>query len=458
MVAGWNPPVGSTFPSPPKNVTITSPFVKGVLDVRWDDPTTQSINTAWEILGVNVYRSDASDRGPYRRLNQYPLGTTFFRDFTDLVLITNEVVHWGSSWVSRGDSSNVGAWIFRTQRPIYKRGTVGDYGNSPTDVTLFVGGVEVPVHSVFGPNGEVQLVDIAEVDPASQRLVGPYLPSETTEVRVSYYTLGNLVSPGVDKKAWYRITSVALDPTVPGSLRETPLEHCPPAGSLEVESLDYIWREAIRRNQWILEQGGERAKVFVQKVMGQRCFCDGFVDPHSLEYGKQPHGRCTTCFGVGIVDPYVGPYDVIMAPDDAEKRISQSQTGRRKEHTYEVWMGPSPMVSQRDFIVKQNNDRYSIGPVRRPTNRGNNLQQHFQIGYLDSADIRYQVPVDGYENIQWPGVRYTYYPWRLPRDVREDAPWPVTADANVPMGTNHPGIPASRQERGRTPSWQNQMF
>lgn len=454
MAAGWEPPPGVNFPQCPTNGTVTSPYLPGILDVRWDDPTILRANVSWVIRGVNIYRSDGSDRGPYKRLNVYPVGGTFFRDYTDVVLVSREIINWNTSWQSRGDASNNKKFVLRTAYPIHKRATQGTPANSPEDVFLTIDDVPVRVDSVFGPAGEVTLVTIPDTDPTTNRLSGPVLPTASSQVLITYYTLRNLVLPGVDKKVYYRVTTVAESPTAPGGLVETPLNYTYPLGSIDIENLDYIWKEGIRRNQWILEQGGERVRLFVMKVAGVKCPCDQ-TDPKSLEYGKQPSNRCKTCFGTGWIGGYEGPYDVIIAPDDAEKRISQSEYGRRKEHSYEIFMGPSPVMSQRDFIVKQNNDRYSIGPVRRPSARGSILQQHFTIAYIDSPDIRYAVPIDGYENIVWPGTRYTYYPWRLPRDVRTDPAFPVTPDNVLPMETDDIGDVPATEERGRTPAWEN---
>ncbi|MEL7339736.1 MAG: Hint domain-containing protein, partial [Bacteroidota bacterium] len=116
------------------------------------------------------------------------------------------------------------------------------------------------------------------------------------------------------------------------------------------------------------------------------------------------------CFGTGYVGGYEGPYDMIIVPDDAERRISQLMTGRRLEHSYEVWTGASPLLTQRDFIVKQTNERYSVGGVRRPSARGNVMQQHFTIAYLDEQDIRYQVCVNDPAALPWPETRHANVP------------------------------------------------
>lgn len=823
-------------PLPPKNLMVVSPFIQGVLDLRWDDPALLSNNSDRVVVGVNVYRSDSSDRGPYRRVNSYPVGSTFFRDFTDITLVSSEIIPW-DGWQSRGDAPNLARWTFQTLLPIYKHGSNGVYANSPSDVLVTVNGVPARVLSVFGPTGEVTLDSTGAIDPRNVRYSVSPLPSGPEDVvAVTYYTLRNLVSPGVDKRSFYRVTTVAVDSTQPGNLSESRLQDTAPSSDMQIEQLDYIWREAIRRNRWILEQGGERVKLFTMKTNGMPCLCTLQVDPKSREYGKQPSNRCHVCFvpgtevtmadftrkpielvqvgdevlthkgrvrrvyetmdrdvcedvvtieatqgvgftstrnhpvlivtrkdaltarksgfqapatwveagdikdgdylvfptdpdvhseeltrdrlrflgyyaaegwtskrydegpdsntrsendkrvkfgfhtkeastyveelrgivdrefgaklcyhecssgpngiqvtvssmapvpvalehvgryskfkrlsdclvwqpmnsalefmgayfngdgwechnpsrthlgvatasvhmarqvegmllrcgavprfgqrtrtipnpgrpgvhdttehtvairkndihllagymdldlsnfqvrktggwafrsgtlvlypvkrvtrthyhgpvynlevdedhtyiaggatvhncyGVGFVGGYEGGYDIIVAPDDAEKRISQTSTGRRKEHSYEVWMSFSPIVSQRDFILKQNNDRYSIGPVRCPTNRGNIMQQHFNIQYLDSHDIRYQVPIDmeaASPNLPWPQTRYTYSPLRETYDARTDPAWPVTPDAILPLATNKRNEPEELEERSRTGAGGNILY
>jgi len=220
-----------------------------------------------------------------------------------------------------------------------------------------------------------------------------------------------------------------------GELVETPLEHAVATSSYEIEKVDYIWREAVRRNRWILEQGGERVKAFIRKSTGLRCLC--LED----DYHKQPVNDCLTCFGTGFVGGYEGPYDILVAPDDAERRLAQKDIGRTVEHTYEVWTGPAPLLSQRDFLVKVNGDRYSIGAVRMPTNRGMILQQHFNIGHLDEKDIRYRVPMD--DPMRSVAGRF------VPSGPENEA------EAKI---TDTQSVPAEKQLRGRTIAWENTQY
>ena len=115
-------------------------------------------------------------------------------------------------------------------------------------------------------------------------------------------------------------------------------------------------------------------------------------------------------------------------------------------------MGASPLVTQRDFIVKQTNERYSIGAVRRPTNRGNILQQHFTVGYLDEGDIRYKVPVDA-AGMPWPETRDTRS--SSPIAGTTYAPSELGADQATPMSTEKDTMPDEREQRGRTRVWEN---
>lgn len=858
MAQGWDPS-STDYPRAPINGQALPTYTIGVLDLRWDDPRILASNSAFSVVGVNVYRSETSDRGPYFRLNDFPVGGCFWRDATQNVSV-REVVDWNTAWVYKGDKANSHQWTFRTKNPIVKRVPHAPYqkptfANSIHDVTLYIDGVEVPVHDVFGPTGEVTLINQAAWNQATETFDNAAIPTASSTVEIVYWANRNFVSTSFGKDFHYRLATVVLDSTSPTGYRETPLVYCEPVTPAAVETLDYIWREAIRRNHWILQQGGERVKVFVRKMSGVSCTCQ--LDPRLVEYSKQPSQRCTTCFppgteitmanftrrpietlnigdevlthkgrvrriydvtervvhedliridathgvgfsvtgnhpvlimryldtrcrrcpgahctgqnskgictgkpwtqscdydretkyqwvdaseirvgdcvafpvgegntgaevstdalrflgyyaaegwtsknrrgqevlvgfgfhvdevpthvtelsdivlrmfgtrvgvhyrkqckgvqlhltskdasqlalehvgkysklkelsrqlvwqpmeglrqflgayingdgwqclnhmrthvgistasysmarqvegmllrlgivprfsyrtrrvanpgrfgfhdttsyevairkgdmrvlegymkgvplhaetsggwafrsggfvlypvqkvsrvhycgpvfnleveedhtyiaggatvhncyGTGWVGGYEGPYDTMIVPDDADKRYSQQPTGRKQEHSYEVWTVPSPIVTMRDFIVKQTNERYSIGPVRKPSNRGNVLQQHFTIASMDDSDIRYQVPIDGVDLYTYPETRYGD-PYRPP--VPQDGDFPIAppyisgeqpyttpypngyTDTQYPQITQKDGWPDQKQPRGRSPVWDN---
>jgi len=405
---------------------------------------------------VNIYRSDTGERGPYFRLNRVPIGAPFYRDRTDITLVDNEIIDWSWGWIYKGNAPSLDLWRLRVHnRPLVKKVGEGFIANSPDDVTVIVDGRVAPVSRVYGETGQIDLSMEAVWDPATEAWIYPPIHTETSSVTVSYQYSKQKIVTELDarSKICYRITTVAVDRsgTSPSGLVETPLGYSPPIFPLDTEVQDYIWKEAIKRNRWILEQGGERVKLFIRRVTGISCTCQW--DPTEFTLAKQPYNYCSCCYGTGFVGGYEGPIDLIIAPEEADRRVTQTPNGRRLESTYEVWTGPRPMISQRDFIVKQNGERFSVGAVRRTQVRGATLQQAFTIGYLDEKDIRYCVPLVGLETLPWPETRYTN-----PEQAAcvESDPFPVGYDYQAsPMGTEVAKIPDGRELRGRTPVWAN---
>jgi len=430
------------WPASPLNLFLISGFKSGIYDLCWDEPASLSLNSRFTIVGVNVYRSFDSEFGPFERITDLPQGSLFWRDQTQNALAVDELVE-DSQWLLRGEATAELAssrFSFRTLRkPLVRSGSQNILADNTTDVQVRVDGELVPILSIDGENGIVEIdctkypnIGTQSLDPVSDLTAGA-----GSEVRITYRYSQNFLRTDLGQRVFYRVTTVGvpaskpLDKCQPQDLVETPLERAVATSNQEIEKLDWIWREAVRRNRWILDQGGERVKVFLRKHVGTPCPCS------RDDYG-QGFNDCTLCFGTQILDGYEGPYDIVVAPDDAERRISQGSSGRTVEHTYEVWAGPTPLLSQRDLIVKINGDRYSIGPVRMPTNRGMILQQHFNIGRLDEKDIRYQVPIDN------------------PRGFVVNQLNPVVPQQHFAAGkTEKCNIPDEREIRGRSVTWEN---
>jgi hypothetical protein len=438
------------WPAPPLNLFLTSGYQPGVFDLVWDDPAGLALNARFVICGINLYRSFDSEFGPYNRITHLPVGATFWRDQTDNVVVVDEIVT-DDQWVLRGHCSASGTdapkYVFKTQhKPIVKAESQKVPTTSPGDVIIQIDGVRARVLRVNGEAGEVEIDPYRYANVSTQNYDEAIVPTEESTVTVGYRYTRDLVRTDLSQRVFYRATTVGLPIDFPvdkpqgsciaGSLRETPLARAAFTSSFEIEKIDYIWREAVRRNQWILFQGGERVKLFIRKRMGPPCPCVQHVAS-----SNQPTNDCPNCFGTGIMGGYEGPYDTIIAPDDAERRTAQRDLGRTVEHVYEVWTGPSPLLSQRDFLVKINGERYSVGAVRMPTNRGMVLQQHFQIGHLDEKDIRYSVPMDN---------SHLYTVDRVSPVIP-----PGTEPAQI---TDKPNIPNEREIRGRNVVWEGIVY
>ncbi len=411
------------WPLAPSNLTM-SDGTRGVIDLRWDNPAVLSANSRFHLVGVNIYRAFDSEFGPYHRLTELPAGSTFWRDETDVCLVLDEFIDKFRQFGPR--------FIFQTQNyPI-----VGAHGIpfSLGDVRVFVDGVEAVIASVNQATGEVEISTAEYPDPNKQNYTTAVIPKTGSRVTCTYRYRKSHLRTDLGQRVFYRATSVGLSVQDSWSalnpvLLETPLEHASATSIMEIEKLDYIWREGVNRNRFILEQGGEAVRVFLRKNVGAPCRC--FNDTHG-----QPLSDCLVCYGTGIVGGYEGPFSILIAPDDSERRIAQKDFNRTTEQSYDVWTGPQPLLCQRDFILKLNGDRYCVGPVRMPSSRGNVMQQHFTISSLDEADIRFRVPIGKVSRFQ----------------VGE-----LVSQAST-VTTDHPLIPSELQIRGRTKVWQNQNY
>jgi hypothetical protein len=429
------------WPAPPLNVFMTSGYERGIIDIQWDDPTELALNSRFRILGVNIYRSFDSEYGPFQRITDLLVGSRFWRDRTDNELVDQENVT--QQFVLFGACAAVGdrgpRYVFKTRHwPIVKPDSQQINADTGDDIRVYIDGREARVLNVWGSTGEVEIDPFTYTDVTKQSWDPSLVPAPTSTVTCTYRYTRQLVRTDLAQRIHYRATCVGIpiekDLTIvqPQDLIETPIEHATSTHTMEMEKLDWIWREAINRNRWIAEQGGERVKVFLRKNVGIPCPC--FQD----DYHKQPFNDDRTCFGTGIVGGYDGPYDIIIAPPDADLKISQKDKGRTVEQSYEAWTGPSPLLAQRDFCVKINGDRYSFGGVRMPTNRGNVMQQHFNLNHIDEKDIRSHVPVTC--PVKFVAIQF-----------KPTGP-ELEAEAKI---TNKPDVPQEQQLRGRTPAWEN---
>lgn len=431
------------WPAPPRNLFMED-GTRGYIDLRWDDPSILALNAKYHLIGVNVYRSFDSEFGPFHRISDLPIGATFWRDQTDNELVPQEDV--SKSFILFGDCSASGAaaprYVFKTLHyPIVGEGSrSGNPTLSTRDVRVWVDGVEARVLRVFGATGEVEIDANTYTEVGLQQRILPIIPTPDSVVTCAYRYPRSVLKTDLNQRIFYRVTTVGVPESCNRStmtvadLVETPLEHATTTNTFEVEKLDYIWTEAIRRNRWILQQGGERVSVFLRKNVGVQCSC------YDQEH-KQPISDCIKCYGTSIVGGYEGPYPLIIAPDDSEVAIRQTDIGRMSSHTYETWTGPTPLLCQRDFIMKINGDRYSVGPVRMPSNRGNLLQQHFSVSSFDDKDIRYKVPVG--DPVKYAAVQFST------RGPEQEANASITEKTNIPN---------EREVRGRTVAWKNTNY
>ena len=435
-----------TLPLPPRNIFVTTPYVSGVLDIRWDNPLEESANSQWHIIGVNIYRSSDSECGPFTKINVNPVETLYYRDQTTHVFVPNEDV---LTSLKKGVNS-AGDWMFTVRnKPMVKETTQEEAVSNPLDISVRIdngdgqGLINVPAKYVNGNTGEVYLITKEVFNPITKKVEKAHLPEgPNARIYCSYWYNGSYVKTNLVARNFYKITSVGRDQQ--GNIFETDVDQVKAANVFELDKPHYIWKSIIAKNRYLLEQFGERVKLFIRKEVGEKC-------PHYSHTHEQAMNDCTICFGTGSVGGYYGPFDIMIASPEAEKHIELTDVGLKLNFTFESWMGPSPLIRTRDFVVRQNGERLMIGSVTPQGAKGAVFQQHFMLNYRDSKDIIYQVPLDGSASS----------PKYLP-----PCPNPVIPASNDTRGINQPitnaspEIPSNKSgraetEKGRTIDFEN---
>lgn len=436
-----------SLPRAPKNLEVTSPFLIGVLDIRWDNPADYTENNGLQVQGVNIYRTFDSPEAAYTKITDTPASALYFRDQTKEVIVTNED---GLANLDAGNNPRK-EWVLKTANgPIVVPGTQGQYSSSVDDVQLSIndgtGYQTVKAFKVDGANGNIYLNTNRIYDPAQNKFLPAVLPNLLTGgIRVSYRYVSLNIATNINRKIYYKATTVALNPDT-GEIIETPLNQVEAKSPYDMEKVDYIWAEAIRRNRWILEQGGERVKLFLRKWNGVKCSCSIAGDEKDrYGYSKRigiARGECPICYGTTYVGGYEGPYDTIVAPPETEKAVNLLDAGLHITYDWQSWTGPYPLLNDKDVIVRQNNDRFFVSRANAQGSRGAIYQQHFNMTSVDTTDPIYTIPIDGGQ-LGVPG------PWNAFRGAK-----PSDASPAIP---DKPEL-APGKITGRTVTFENIMY
>ena len=434
-----------TLPLAPHNLLVTTSYKIGATDIRWDDPTLLPLNSPLHITGVNVYRSQDTPFGPYIKLNDSPLGVLFYRDETLETLVTEEDVTQTLVYSTEPD----GTWdVYVKNKPIIVPGTNGTISNRIQDVQVEIDSGDgvfkaMPAFAVDGKFGKITLISNPTYNNDLQQIIPPRLPwPPNGKVRVTYKYLKHSVLTRLSQRIYYKVTAVAVDPKDNSKRIETPIDEVEWRSLADIDEIDWMWREAIRRIRWKLEQAGERVKIYVRAGMGERC-------PNYEESHGQGYGNCLLCLDTNFIPSYYGPYEAIIAAPEAERSIELVDMGLHVRYDYATFMGPFPILNERDIIIRQTNERYIVGPVNYEGTKGAIYQQHFTISYIDEGDIRYKVGITDQSLV--------------PAGDRVPAAWdkyrqPTPPSPDSPVIPVNPAIPPERYIKGKSVNWDNITF
>ena len=260
------------------------------------------------------------------------------------------------------------------------RNNYNRYTDDTSSVSVVIDGIDATVKSVDGIKGIIVLDTERKYDKILETWIESPVPTPESIVTVMYEYVINSFRINLRCLPHYKVTAILSD----GS--ETRLQWCEPV-TLQGEKLDYMYLEAIRRNAWLLDQAGERVLLFLRKSTGERCKC---YIKNERTHKQAKVGSCTECWGTGFVGGYEGPFEIKISPFQAEQKIALTDRGMKLDNVEDTWTTVSPIITQRDFIIRRTSEIYAIGPVSRPEVKGAPTQQHFSVEFIDSTDIRHR--------------------------------------------------------------------
>ena len=400
-----------------EGLIILSSAVPGLRDLWW-------VNDGGDGLGFMPFRSE--DRGSnWKALSPYPIPGNRFRDMTSLDETTYTVQD--KDWIERG---TFGHYIVRVPgSPIYGEVISGRaiLASQPKHVGVTLNGKTIPVARVDGAAGDIWLATGVGLNlDANWKELPLAVPQPGDVLVVTYYQLTNFVDPTPEARSYYTVVPV---------LANGNLEHEPGAfgseiiNTLEVDKMDYMQAEMVRRNAWLFEQSGEPAHLLIKRTKGKPCGC---------KTEGQARTGCEVCFETGIVGGYYGPYDFLFIDPDSAATKELDEGGVKVTRQSRSYLGPGLVVQAGDMIIRKNGERMVISAPVYKSPRGVLLQQDFDVNLLPAGDTRYRVPLRPplspiiYDpRTQAPPPDAAGEPVVDPRSNPPDKPWD---NARVPVG------------------------
>ena len=338
-------------------------------------------------LGYSVYRAkDALI--DWVKLNAAPVPVTYFRDQTRLQLVHYTVRP--DAWIDAGE---FGQKCLRIPDTPYSNVVKGRprVAAHPDDVQLQVtylsGAVQMyRPKMVSGMDRTIWLqvetdVSLPAGGAVSDSSLIPF--DAVASIMVIYNKLLNYVDVAANMaRTYYTVVPILADGAE---------EHAPGApgtrivDTMQVDNIDYMQKEMVRRNQWLFEQVGEPCYLMFRRTSGERCGCiDGLGKARSA---------CPACYETGIIGGYYGPLDILFIPPDQALVRTIDEGGQKVERRSRSYFSRTPIVQDGDLIIRKNGERLVISGVTYKMPRGVLLQQEFDVALLPTLDTRYLLPI-----------------------------------------------------------------
>ncbi len=352
--------------------------------------------------GYNVYRAFDYPQN-WVKLNAHPHVGHFYRDQSSLMEVTYTIQD--ADWLERGQG--LGRWGFRIPDFPYSDVVQGRpvLANNAEEVTVLLDGVPFRPTKVTGfdksiwlqMDNTIPLGGAVNAYPLkSNGVVWQSDYSGVQSFQVIYKKLNNFVEIYESMvRTFYTIVPIGDK----GELHKPGAHGAMVVNTMEVDKMSWEYQAMVNYNNWLFGEVGEPAYLLFKKTRGKLCGCS------DTGLG-QARTACPSCFGVGIVGGYYGPYDFIYVDPDSALSVELNEGGRKVTRDSPSYLGPTPIVQNGDLIVRRNGERLVTSNVTYKNPRGILLMQTFTTSLLDEGDTRYLIPLNtGLPTIFNPVVR-----------------------------------------------------
>jgi hypothetical protein len=355
----------------------------GSRDLWWVDSPSAT-------KGYNVYRAFDHASNWHCLNGNIPWQGHFYRDST--VLTQKTVTIQPSDFL---DAGAFGKWGFKLPETPYSKQVKGRpvVATSPDDVTVLLDGKPYRPVMVEGIDRSVWM-KMDNTLPEGGAVSALALVNDGVVWEANYsgvqkwQAVFNVLTNYVDiyttlTRTYYTIVPVGDT----GEVHAPGAPGTPIVNTQEVDQIDYIQAAMVRYNEWGFELFGEPALLMLRKTRGVPCGCKG------TGLG-QPRTGCPSCYEVGWVGGYYGPYDIIYIDPDTAAVRELDEGGIKVTREAKSYLTRTPIVQDGDLIIRRNGERLVINGATYKSPRGVILQQDFNVTLLNRGDTRYLIPVN----------------------------------------------------------------
>lgn len=148
--------------------------------------------------------------------------------------------------------------------------------------------------------------------------------------------------------------------------------------------MKFIFKEIIRRTEWILDKDRELVDLYIRKRFGKRCSCYDAIK-------GQGKVRCSKCFGTFYQDGYIKFENLPLRIVTANEVIKLTDIGLVINRNPKAWTSVYPLIHNRDVIVTKDNKRFFVQDRTAVITRGYITRQEFTLMEIETTDVVYQL-------------------------------------------------------------------